>query len=254
VSTNNLTSSNGRIPADKTRGFTAWAPPALEHGNIVDVVRQEHRERGGSGELIDLSKEAVLYNSLTAGQLHDITEKAYDEGRQRGYETGLQEGQKVGYEKGMAQALAEGERHVRDQLTQLRQVLERLMQPYQDQQTAIEQALYVLATDMARTIIGRELQMDSSAIEQVIHEAVAALPVGYKRLRVHLHPKDLALMQEKSQLPDEWQLWEDATLQPGGCRVTTEHSSIDFSVEERFRQLLATQNSATSSTSLTDPE
>jgi flagellar assembly protein FliH len=231
-----------RIPAEKTRGFTAWAPPPLQHGNIVDVVRQDHRERGGSGELIDLSKEAVLYNSLTAGQLHDITEKAYDEGRQRGYEQGMQEGKSAGYRKGMEQGLAEGERHVRDQLTQLRSALEKLLQPYQDQQIAIENALYQLATDMARSIVGRELLLDSSVIEQVVRDAVAALPVGHKRLRVHLHPQDLQLLQEKNPLPEEWQLWEDATLTPGGCRVTTEHSHIDFSVEERFAQLLGENN------------
>ena len=227
-----------RIPADKTRGFTAWAPPPLQHGNIIDVVRHEHRKQGGTGELIDLSKETLLYNSLTAGQLHDITEKAYDEGRQRGYEQGMQEGKNAGYRKGMEQGLAEGERHVREQLTQLRSVMEKLLQPYQDQQVAIENALYQLATDMARSIVGRELLLDSSVIEQVVRDAVAALPVGHKRLRVHLHPQDLNLLQQKSQLPEEWQLWEDATLTPGGCRVTTEHSHIDFSVEERFAQLL----------------
>jgi flagellar assembly protein FliH len=237
-----INSISVRIPAEKTRGFTAWSPPALEQGNVVDVVRQQHRERGGSGELIDLSKETILYNSLTAGQLHGITENAYDEGRQRGYEQGMQEGRDTGYRKGMEQALAEGERHVRDQLTNLRQALEQLMQPYQDQQNAIEEALYALATDMARSIIGRELLLDSRVIEQVVRDAVAALPIGYKRLRVHLHPQDLKLLKEKTSLPEEWQLWEDATLTPGGCRVTTEHSSIDFSVEERFAQLLANQS------------
>jgi len=231
-----------RIPADKTRGFTAWAPPPLQHGNIIDVVRQEHRKQGGSGELIDLSKETLLYNSLTAGQLHEITEKAYDEGRQRGYEQGMQEGKSAGYRKGMEQGLAESERHVREQLTQLRSVMEKLLQPYQDQQVAIENALYQLATDMARSIVGRELLLDSTVIEQVVRDAVAALPVGHRRLRVHLHPQDLKLLQEKSQLPEEWQLWEDATLTPGGCRVTTEHSHVDFSVEERFSQLLGEKN------------
>jgi hypothetical protein len=92
---------------------------------------------------------------------------------------------------------------------------------------------------LTRKIVKRELQIDSGDILNVVKQAVAALPVGAKNLRLTLNPDDLAMIEsyaEEKQLG--WQFYGDADLTPGGCHIETEESQVDFSVESQMEALL----------------
>ena len=56
-----------RIPADKTTSFASWDMPEVKEGQIVQV--EKIKQRGPRGELINVGKEEIIYNSLTAAQL-----------------------------------------------------------------------------------------------------------------------------------------------------------------------------------------
>ena len=48
---------------------------------------------------------------------------------------------------------------------------------------------------LARQIVRRELKTDPTQIIGIIREAIAALPVAARDVRVHLHPEDAAVVR-----------------------------------------------------------
>jgi flagellar assembly protein FliH len=58
-------------------------------------------------------------------------------------------------------------------------------------------------------------------------------------VRILVNPQDFALVKAMRERHEEtWRILEDETLQPGGCRVESEHSRIDATVEARISQAL----------------
>jgi flagellar assembly protein FliH len=63
---------------------------------------------------------------------------------------------------------------------------------------------------------------------------VALLPLASRNIKVHLHPDDAAVVREKLAQPQgeqQWQISEDPLMARGGCRVTSDNSSIDARFE-----------------------
>ena len=99
----------------------------------------------------------------------------------------------------------------------------------------LEQGLVDLVSQMTRQVIQRELTTDSSQIRHVLREALKLLPMGAENIRIHVHPQDFELVKALRERHEEtWRILEDDALQPGGCRVETEQSRIDASVETRM--------------------
>ncbi|HSB94804.1 MAG TPA: FliH/SctL family protein, partial [Spongiibacteraceae bacterium] len=62
-----------------------------------------------------------------------------------------------------------------------------------------------------------------------------------------VHPQQLELLRDCAEWPSSWQLQADSRVELGGCKVLTEQSLVDFSVELRFRQVAATLLAAAAS-------
>ncbi|MNG11069.1 flagellar assembly protein H [compost metagenome] len=93
---------------------------------------------------------------------------------------------------------------------------------------------------MAREVIGRELRSDSSQIARVLREALKLLPMGADNIRIHINPQDFEQAKALRERHEErWKLLEDEALLPGGCRIETDHSRIDATMETRIDKALA---------------
>ncbi|WP_277394725.1 FliH/SctL family protein, partial [Pseudomonas viridiflava] len=69
----------------------------------------------------------------------------------------------------------------------------------------------------------------------VLRDALKLLPMGANNLRIFINPQDFALVKAmRERHEDTWEILEDDTLLPGGCRIETEHSSIDANIETRI--------------------
>src|SRR5690606_24031210 len=124
-------------------------------------------------------------------------------------------------------------------LAQLEQLMGHLLEPIAEQDRELEQGLVDLVSKMTRQVIQRELAIDSSQIRHVPREALKLLPMGAENIRIHLHPQDFELVKALRERHEEsWRLLEDDSLLPGGCRVESEHSRIDASVETRLAAAL----------------
>ncbi len=173
------------------------------------------------------AEAAAAPNSpLTAEQIEEIQRQAYDEG----------------FEQGKRDGLAAGQKEMRDQAQRLVSVISNLSRPLADQDDEIVAQLMELVLAAVRMVIRRELKTDPGQIVAVVREAMAALPVGSGLIRVHLYPDDAALIHDALPAADEQQNWkvvEDPTVSRGGCRVVTENSNIDSTLDTRLNTIVA---------------
>ncbi|BFM16568.1 hypothetical protein R50073_27510 [Maricurvus nonylphenolicus] len=245
-----------RIPEEDTGAFQRWSLPEMdEFGNIIEAEkRPEPKPRKvaekapgavtESGEVIeDIDAADITMQPITAEHLQEITEAAEKEGfakgHQEGFAQGKQEGNQQGYQEGLQKAKQETDVQLRQKVQQLQQITNQLMVPFKEQESQLYLMLLDFVCALTRKIIKRELQIDSGDILAVVKQAVAALPVGAKSLRLTLNPDDLAMIEsyaEEKQLG--WQFYGDAGLTPGGCHIETAESQVDYSVESQMDALL----------------
>jgi flagellar assembly protein FliH len=114
-----------------------------------------------------------------------------------------------------------------------------LLDPIADQDSQIEKSLIELVGHITRQVIQRELTIDSSVIGRVLRDALKLLPMGANNIRIFVNPQDFEQIKALRERHEEtWRILEDDALQAGGCRVETEHSRIDATIETRISQAL----------------
>lgn len=179
------------------------------------------------------SEEVALEDvkPLTLDELEAIRQDAYNEG--------FATGEKDGFRAGQLKAKQEADAALAGRIEALEQVMRHLLEPIAEQDQQLEVALVTLVGQVTREVIQRELSGDSSQIRQVLREALKLLPMGAENIRIHLNPQDFELVKAlRDRHEESWRILEDDSLLPGGCRVESEHSRIDASVETRLSQAL----------------
>ncbi len=223
-----------RIPAEKLGYCRDWALPEFDvSGGVLASAEKESRDQRGGREYVEdvEQTEDDQLAPLTAETLAEITKAA----AQEGYQSGFTKGEKHGYEAGFNAGKQAAEQQIADEMARISQVSNTLAEPMQGQQDALEQLVLSMVTGLAETVIKRELITDSGHILALVKEAIAALPVGKDQLKLYANPDDLAVLEtyaEAEQKP--WTFVPDVNILPGGCRIETKESLVDFSVEKRM--------------------
>ena len=144
---------------------------------------------------------------------------AVDPRLEQALEQARETGHAQGYAAGLAQGLADGRQGAADVLAgeaaQLATLLDNLAQP--------------LAT-LEQELLDSLLQLAS------------ALPPAARQISVHLHPLDLDLVRgisPRGRNDARWELVADAGLSRGGCRISTESSQVDLTLEARLSEVFA---------------
>lgn len=221
-----------RIPVDKTADFSSWLIPEVKEGQIVKA--EKLKNRGPRGELVNVDKNEVIYNSLTAAQLEEISNQAYEDVREQARADGLQQGKDEGYQAGINAAREEQEQSAEN----LAKTIDMLFSSLAGQDDEVEQALVNLVICVSRSILRRELTIDSSQIAAIVSDAVDELPLSASDVTIHLSEQDFQLLQEHNDISAQWRLQIDRTLTAGGCRVSSRHSVVDYTLEDQFQQTI----------------
>jgi len=90
--------------------------------------------------------------------------------------------------------------------------------------------------------VRREVKSDPQLIIGVVREALSILPVSSRNVRLMVHPEDAELIREiyaLSEIEVGWSLVEDPVINRGGCKVVTDTSQIDATLESRLARLIA---------------
>jgi flagellar assembly protein FliH len=205
------TSKKKIISSDEAGSIERWQTPLVEHS-------------ASSGDA------QLPRGPITAEAIEKIQKQAYKEA----YDEGLANG----YKEGIAKSKAELAPHI--QL--LQKALSALSKPFKDLDQEVEQQLTELAITIARQLVRREIKTDPGQIIAIVREAILVLPSAAKKIYVYLHPEDLELVKTKlsaSEPESYWRLMEDPTLSRGDCKVMTDTSTIDATVERRLSSLVA---------------
>ncbi len=174
----------------------------------------------------DMNSPAVNQRLPTVSGLVDLQEEAYKEA----FDQGLAEGRKA------------GQVEVRAQVEKLAAMFHDLARPFEVLDAEVERELLTLAMALARQIVRRELKTDPTQIIGIVRDAIAALPVTARDVRVHLHPEDAAVVREHlapTESERAWTLVEDPVMARGGCQITTTTSRIDARLETRLAAILS---------------
>lgn len=172
------------------------------------------------------AKREAAARPLTARQIEELQQQAREEGFQIGRREGLEAGKK----------------EIRARVHELDALMQTLAKPLDQLDAQIEDDLVQLALAVARQLVRRELRTDPGQVLAVVREAMAALPLAARNVRLHLHPEDAALVRETLSLSEgerSWSIVEDPVLTRGGCKVSSDTSQIDASVERRLHNVIA---------------
>jgi flagellar assembly protein FliH len=160
--------------------------------------------------------------------------------------SGLADLQAEAHAEAFAQGLAEGREagrgEVRAQVERLAGMFYDLAKPFEVLNAEVERELLTLAMALARQIVRRELKTDPTQIIGIIRDAIAALPVAAREVRVHLHPEDAAVVRHNlapTESERAWTMIEDPVMARGGCQITTTTSRIDARLETRLAAILS---------------
>jgi flagellar assembly protein FliH len=192
--------------------YEAWQVPEVQ-GVLVGRKPEEeeaHRTR----------------TALTAQQLEEIQEQARKEAFEQGYQDGLRAGAE----------------EIRARVQRLEQLLGTLARPFEELDAAVEQQLCRLAMLVAGHLVRRELKTDPGQVIATVREGLAALPVSSRDIRVLLHPEDAQLVRDAFALSEgdgRIEIVDDPVQSRGGCRIQTEFSQIDATVETRLNAIIA---------------
>ena len=225
-------SNKDETPSDLIRardvgGFDIWSLPSFDP-HVPEPEPEPVVELPAEMEEVPLEE----VQPLTLEELESIRQEAYNEG--------FAAGEKDGFRSTTLKVRQEAEAALNVKLASLERLMGSLFEPIAEQDSQIEKAMVGLVEHIARQVIQRELVLDSSQIESVMREALKLLPLGVGNVRLHINPQDFQQVKALRERHEEtWRILEDAALQPGGCRVETEYSRIDATVETRISQIMA---------------
>tara|TARA_B100000446_G_scaffold46105_3_gene42176 strand:- start:16033 stop:17178 length:1146 start_codon:yes stop_codon:yes gene_type:complete len=236
------------IASEDLGEFDVWQLPDMgDAEKVLPSAEKEQKDRvARSDEIIeevDLD-ESLELSPITAEELQAITEAAEKEGFTQGEKAGFEQGQKEGLEQGYQAGLEKAEQESRpvfeQQVSQLLQVAEALIDPISHQQQQLETTVLNYVTSLTRQLVERELLQDSSHILSVVKQAIAVLPVGARHTTVCLNPDDLALVETFSEEHGkDWAFRGDSQILPGGCRIQTDESLVDFTIESKLQAMFS---------------
>lgn len=216
------------ISRDDLSGYVRWKLPSMD-------PQESPPETEAPACPSPVEEESIPALVLpTVEEIEAIRRQA----REEGYALGHQSGYEAGHQEGLLAAREE----IAIEAEKLRQVLDFMNQPLADLDVAVESELVHLAIEIARQLVRRELKTAPGEIVAVVREAVGLLPIASQGVQVYLHPQDARLVQEILDLDNRspaWQIVEEPTLTRGGCRVISEKSRIDATVEKRLGAVIA---------------
>ena len=132
----------------------------------------------------------------------------------------------------------------------LEATLDHLAAPLDALDEALESQLARMVSVMVGRMFRRQLEIDPDSIVGLVREAVSLLPVSASKIDVHMNPDDADRLEAilgadqasgtGGEAQQRWRVVRDATLTRGGCRVTSESSSIDARVESRIATMVNT--------------
>lgn len=201
---------------------------------IDDVSQWRFGDVDGSAVLLAPQAEAQPAPQVPGEQAEQLRQQGYAEG----------------FVQGRAQALLDAQHQINEFLAQQGQQtaseLAALVASTRAQLDAVQQSaaqeVLDLACDIAAQVLRHEVTSNPRVLLPVVREALGMLVTDSRRIRIHLNPQDLAMLQPTlaTQFPDlEPELQAEPAMARGGCRVESGSTVVDATMPTRWRRALS---------------
>ena len=251
------------IPAEDVAACQPWDLTDMESNKTVPAVKRQHNKRetrkkspapstnktspsqkNSSVEAIeDVSLDSLSGDAMSADDLQKITESAEKEGYDKGYEEGIELGKKEGLEKGIEEGIESGKQQednrIQEAADHLNHIAESLLSPLKDEQEALEHKMVDIICELTRTMVKRELSIDSSLVLESVHQCLSVLQNKENNITLRLNSQDIETVKTSLANSDMNITFEaDDSILAGGCQLENKSTAIDVSIEKQLAQLL----------------
>ncbi len=191
---------------------------------------------------------------LTAEEIEEIRQAAFEEGFNQGKEEGFskgyeegksqghEEGVKSGHEEGLSTGLEQGEAQIKELANTWQQHIEQLHAPLSALESNVETQLLELVVQLTEAVVLQEAKTNPDIISSAISTGIKALPSNEPQTQIMLHPADIAVVE--AQFTPEyveqqgWRLLAAPQLEQGSCQIENSTSNIDLRMKSRLKQVL----------------
>jgi flagellar assembly protein FliH len=178
---------------------------------------------------------------------HGVRSPKDDVKRAAGDQAALQGARQAGYQDGYRDGLVALESFKQAFAAQMSAQLGALVAAFDADFTRLEssmaEAVAASAAALARQVVRSELATRPELVATVAAQAVEAVLLSAKHIRVHVNPADLPLVQQGAAdalAARGARLLPDAMVARGGCRIDSDIGRIDASIDARWSQAAAT--------------
>lgn len=213
------------IPREELSDFAAWNPGSLDGG------RPPQRK--------PVSAPAPVEPPAPPPPPEPSLDELLQGARQAGYQDG--------YRDGMAALDAFKQSFAKQISAQVGALVASFDGEMQGLEQDIARTLARSAVELARQVVRSELATRPELISAVAHDAVEALLINARHVRVRVHPDDLPLVLDgagEEMRAREAQVIPDPAIARGGCKVDADICSVDASLAARWQQAAATLGQA----------
>ncbi len=253
--TNTFNNNQKIIKPDSEQDTAVWSLPNVEETKVEDDGktnalgfksnwRYEPPEETEVAEPVPLTaqeieeiRQAAFEEGFNQGKEEGFA-TGYDEGKQSGHEEGL----KSGHEEGHVAGLAEGQDAVEQQAQKLEVLTQQLHQPLQYVEKNIEEQLLQLVVTLTEAITLHEAKTNPDILLSAIAAGMKALPSHDLNTQILLNPEDIKLVETQfgaDHIQQEgWRLLAAPQLEPGSCQIENSISNIDLRVKSRIKEVL----------------
>lgn len=216
---------NTRLTAAKLAELEVelWQPPEIGVGGHLVYAKAKPSEK--------LPEEPDL------GEI--ARREGYDTGLKKGREEGFAEGKKEGLLAGKNEAVELAAKEMQPKLKELNQLLTTLSNCLNEEDYNLEKTLFDLVKVIAISVIHKEMALDPGALMKVIKETIAALPHSRDNIKIALNPADKKFADDAIVAGGEnWRSIADEEISRGGCKIITDQSEADATIEHRIQLVL----------------
>jgi len=233
--------------------LNVWSIPTVEEEVVDDGSTNAFGLKSNWREtkVEEVEEEPV---PLTAEEIEEIRQAAYEEGfnqgKEEGFSTGFEEGKKAGHEEGLKtghtegveQGLAEGREEAQRLQQHWHTLIEQLHQPMAVVEKNIEEQLLQLVVQLTEAVTHIEAKTNPEIILNALSVGIKSLPSQESQTQILLHPDDIRLVEkefgEQHIQEQGWRLLAAPQLVPGSCQIENSTSNIDLSIKSRLAEVL----------------
>ena len=185
--------------------------------------------------------DQVLQEAQIAGE--EIRRRAHEEGMAAGHEEGVAKGVQDGAKSGHEQALSEHREQMTAAVNALNDATAALTTQRQAMEAAALNDVIGLSVKIAARVTKRQGAVDPAVVTQNVAEALKLVTSAHD-VRIAIHPNqravlDVAMPRLQLAFPQlkHFELVEDPTVSPGGCRVFTRQGQIDADLDVQLDRI-----------------